>query len=698
MYMEQQASLLKSLVQRPQECLVGLGVVAVLAVMVMPIPPFLLDLFLSFSITFALIILLVSVFMQGPLDFSVFPSLLLIITLIRLSLNVASTRIILLHGSEGTGAAGQVIESFGSFVVGGNFVVGTVIFIILVMINFIVITKGSVRTSEVAARFTLDAIPGKQMSIDADLNAGLINENQARNRRQTLEQEADFYGSMDGAIRFVRGDAIAGILITVVNILGGFGIGVFQQDMEIGEAAQVYTLLTIGDGLVSQLPALVVSTAAGLVVTRAATDKNLPNQLISQLLNQPYAFLIASAILFFFGVIPGLPHFPFFLMSIIAGTIGFNKFKDTSKKALIDSRKKEEDAKAPTPERVESILPLDIMELEVGYELIPLVDADSNGELLDRIKSVRRQFALEMGFIVPPLHIRDNLQLKSSEYGILIKGVEVSRGSIMTGRLLAMNPGTIEKEIDGIQTTEPTFGLPAVWITTSDKQKAQMAGYTVVDPSTVITTHIKETIKRHASELLGRQETQALIDKFKESNPKVIEELIPDVLSLGKVQKVLQNLLKEQISIRDLRTILEQLADYGPSTKDTDVLTEYARQAMARPITKQFQSADGSLSVMTLDRGVEELIQSSIQRTEVASFLALEPTVAEKLLVKLQEAVEAMSPQIETSPVLLASPGIRHHLRKFIERFIPDLAVLSHSEIIPSVQIKTLTVVDLNAN
>ena len=698
MYMEQQASLLKSLVQRPQECLVGLGVVAVLAVMVMPIPPFLLDLFLSFSITFALIILLVSVFMQGPLDFSVFPSLLLIITLIRLSLNVASTRIILLHGSEGTGAAGQVIESFGSFVVGGNFVVGTVIFIILVMINFIVITKGSVRTSEVAARFTLDAIPGKQMSIDADLNAGLINENQARNRRQTLEQEADFYGSMDGAIRFVRGDAIAGILITVVNILGGFGIGVFQQDMEIGEAAQVYTLLTIGDGLVSQLPALVVSTAAGLVVTRATSDKNLPHQLISQLVNQPHAFLIASAILFFFGMIPGLPHFPFFLMSIIAGTIGFNKFKDTSKKALIDSRKKEEDAKAPTPERVESILPLDIMELEVGYELIPLVDADSNGELLDRIKSVRRQFALEMGFIVPPLHIRDNLQLKSSEYGILIKGVEVSRGSIMTGRLLAMNPGTIEKEIDGIQTTEPTFGLPAVWITTSDKQKAQMAGYTVVDPSTVITTHIKETIKRHASELLGRQETQALIDKFKESNPKVIEELIPDVLSLGKVQKVLQNLLKEQISIRDLRTILEQLADYGPSSKDTDILTEYVRQAMARPITKQFQSADGSLSVVTLDRGVEELIQSSIQRTEVASFLALEPTVAEKLLVKLQEAVEAMSPQIETSPVLLASPGIRHHLRKFIERFIPDLAVLSHSEIIPSVQIKTLTVVDLNAN
>jgi|TARA_B110000467_G_scaffold7723_1_gene6770 flagellar biosynthesis protein FlhA len=696
--MDQQASVLKSLLKRPQEYAVGLGVIVILAVMVMPIPPFLLDLLLSFSITFALIILLVSIFMQGPLDFSVFPSLLLIVTLIRLSLNVASTRIILLHGDEGISSAGDVIESFGSFVVGGNFVVGAVIFIILVMINFIVITKGSVRTSEVAARFTLDAIPGKQMSIDADLNAGLINDREARKRRQNLEQEANFYGSMDGAIRFVRGDAIAGILITIVNILGGFCIGIFQQDMDIGEAAQIYTLLTIGDGLVSQLPALVVSTAAGLVVTRATADQNLPKQLISQLLNQPYAFLIASSILFVFGMIPGLPHFPFFLMSIIAGTIGFNKFKDTNKKSLIENRKKEDDAKAPAPEHVESILPLDIMELEVGYELIPLVDADSNGELLDRIKSVRRQFALEMGFIVPPLHIRDNLQLKSNEYGILIKGVEVSRGSIMADRLLAMNPGTIEKEIDGIQTKEPTFGLPAVWILASDKQKAQMAGYTVVDPSTVVTTHIKETIKRHASELLGRQETQALVDKFKESNPKVIEELIPDVLSLGKVQKVLQNLLKEHISIRDLRTILEQLADYGLTTKDTDILTEYVRQSLARPITKQFQSADGSLSVMTLNREIEELIHSSIQKTELTSFLALEPTVAEKLLLKLQEAVEAMTPQMETSPVLLASPGIRHHLRKLVERFLPDLAVLSHSEIIPSVQIKTLKVVDLNAN
>ena len=454
-----QSGVIKLMAQRPQELMVAAGIVTILGVMVMPIPTVFLDLLLSFSITFALIVLMVAVFMLSPLEFSVFPSLLLIITLLRLSLNIASTRIILLNGDRGSSAAGQVIESFGSFVVGGNYVVGTVIFIILVMINFIVITKGSVRTSEVAARFTLDAIPGKQMSIDADLNAGLITEQDARTRRKNLEREADFYGSMDGAIRFVRGDAIAGILITLVNIIGGFAIGVFQQGMDASEAAQVYTLLTIGDGLVSQLPALVVSTAAGLVVTRAVSDKNLPGELVKQLLDQPYAFVIASGILFFFGLIPGLPHFPFLLMSLVAGFIAFYKMQDNEKVEQKQLLKKEADAKVPIPEKVESILPLDVMELEVGYELIPLVDADRNGELLERIKSIRRQFALEMGFIVPPLHIRDNLQLKSNEYAVLIKGVDIARGSIMMGRILAMNPGTTDREIDGINTTEPTFGL-----------------------------------------------------------------------------------------------------------------------------------------------------------------------------------------------------------------------------------------------
>ena len=693
-----QTSPLKAIFDRPQELSVALGVMVVMTVMVMPIPPFVLDILLSFSLTFAIIILLVSIFMLSPLDFSIFPSLLLIVTLLRLSLNVASTRIILLNGSDGPDAAGQVIQSFGSFVVGGNYVVGTVIFIILVLINFIVITKGTVRTSEVAARFTLDAIPGKQMSIDADLNAGIITDQDARDRRQNLEREADFYGSMDGAIRFVRGDAIAGILITLINIIGGFGIGVFQQGMEVAEAAQVYTLLTIGDGLVSQLPALVISTAAGLVVTRAVSDKNMPMELTSQLLNQPYAFVIASIALFLFGLIPGLPHFPFFLLSVLTGGIAYYRLKGIQTEEAQSLKKLDEEARAPLPERVESILPLDIMELEVGYELIPLVDADRNGELLERIKSIRRQFALEMGFIVPPLHIRDNLQLQPSDYSIVLKGVEVAHGSVMMGRLLAMNPGDSDKEIEGVKTTEPTFGLPAVWVPASAKQEAQIAGYTVVDPATVITTHIKETIKRHGHELLGRQESQALLDKFKETNPKVIEELIPNLLTLGKVQRVLQNLLKEQISIRDLRTILEQLADFAPTTQDTDVLTEFVRQALARPITKQYQASDGTLAVMTLDRGIEDIIEGSIQKTETASFLALEPGVAEKLLSRLKTSMESIAPKLESAPVLLASPAIRLHLRRFTERFLPDLVILSHSEVTPSVQIRTLEVVSIHAN
>ena len=694
----EKTSIFKAVFDRPQELAVAIGVMVVMSVMVMPIPPFALDILLSFSLTFAIIILLVSIFMLAPLEFSIFPSLLLVVTLLRLSLNVASTRIILLHGNEGPDAAGQVIQSFGSFVVGGNYVVGTVIFIILVLINFIVITKGTVRTSEVAARFTLDAIPGKQMSIDADLNAGIITDQDARTRRKNLEREADFYGSMDGAIRFVRGDAIAGILITLINIIGGFGIGVFQQGMEVAEAAEVYTLLTIGDGLVSQLPALVISTAAGLVVTRAVSDKSMPMELVGQLLNQPYAFVIASVALFFFGLIPGLPLFPFLLLSVLTGSIAYYRLKDIQTEETQNLKKLDEEARAPVPERVESILPLDIMELEVGYELIPLVDADRNGELLERIKSIRRQFALEMGFIVPPLHIRDNLQLKPSNNSIVLKGVEVASGSVMMGRLLAMNPGDSEKEIEGIKTTEPTFGLPAIWVPASARQEAQIAGYTVVDPATVITTHIKETIKRHGHELLGRQEAQALLDKFKESNPKVIEELIPNLLSLGKVQRVLQNLLKEQISIRDLRTILEQLADFAPTTQDTDVLTEFVRQALARPITKQYQSADGTLSVMTLDRGIEDIIEGSIQKTETASFLALEPGVAEKLLARLKTSMESIAPKLESSPVLLASPAIRLHLRRFTERFLPDLVILSHSEVTPSVQIRTLEVVNIHAN
>lgn len=669
------------------------GVIGILVIMLIPLPPIMLDIFLAFSITSGLIILIMSMYMKETLEFSVFPPLLLVITLYRLSLNIASTRLILLHGGEGPGAAGQVILAFGNFVVGGNYVVGGIVFFILVLINFIVITKGSVRTSEVAARFTLDAIPGKQMSIDADLNAGMITDVEAKKRRKKLEQEAEFYGSMDGAIRFVRGDAIAGIIITIINILGGFIIGVFSEGMSIAEAAKVYTLLTIGDGLVAQIPALIISTASGIVVTRASSDVNLGADITRQLLFQPKSFAIASGVLFFFAIMPGLPTFSFLLFSVLTGAIAFLTIQSQKKDALEVEKEKEKVAKAPVAERVETILPLDKMELEVGYELIPLVDAEKDGELLERIKSVRRQFALEFGIIIPPLHIRDNLQLKPSQYAILIKGVEIARGEIMMGLYLAMNPGIEEgSEIRGIPTKEPTFGLPAIWITEEEKGRAQIAGFTVVDVATVITTHLKEIIKTHSHELLGRQEVQALLDNLKETSPKVVEELIPAVLSIGAVVKVLQNLLKEQISIRDLLSILEVLADHGSMVKDTEVLTEYVRQAMSRPITKHFVSDEGALPVITLAQNVEDIISNAIQRTEHGSYLSLDPNFAQKLLVNIKAAYEKVSP-IEGQPVILSSPGVRLHLRKLLERFIPNVVVLSHNEIAPNVPIKNIGMV-----
>ncbi len=673
---------------------IAVGVVGVLVIMVMPLPTIILDILLSFSITFAVVILLVSMYMRQALEFSVFPSLLLIVTLYRLSLNIASTRIILLHGDEGTSAAGQVIKSFGDFVVGGNYVVGAVIFLILVIINFVVITKGSVRTSEVAARFTLDAIPGKQMGIDADLNAGMIDEKEAQSRRKKLEQEADFYGSMDGAIRFVRGDAIAGIIITGVNILGGFFIGVFQQGMDLSEAAEVYTLLTIGDGLVSQLPALIISTAAGIVVTRASSDRNLGSDIAKQLLFYPRAFAIASAVLFFFGLVPGLPHFAFFVLAIIVGAIAYFTIESQRKEKEEEIRKIGEEKKTPVPERVEALLPLDVIELEVGYELIPLVDASKNGELLDRIKSIRRQFALEIGIIVPPIHIRDNLQLKPSEYSILVKGTEVARGELMTGYYLAMNPGMGKETIEGIPTQEPTFGLPATWITEKEKGRAQMAGDTVVDNATVVTTHLKEILKNNAHEMLGRPETQSLLDNIKETHPKAVEDIIPNLLSLAQVQTVLQNLLKEQVVIRDILTILEILGKYAPTTKDTEILTEYVRQALARPITKQYQTTTGEIPVLTLDQKIEDILIGSIQRTDFGSYVSLEPDTASNLLTKIKDALEKVPP-VEAHPVILSSPNIRVHLKKLTERFIPNLVCLSHNEIAPSVKIKNLGVITL---
>ena len=684
-----------SALTRNSDVVMAIGVIGMLVVMVIPIPTFMLDIFLSFNITLSVVVLLVAMYTLKALEFSVFPSLLLLATLLRLSLNVASTRLILLHGNEGVGAAGQVIRAFGSFVVGGNYVVGMVVFLILVIINFVVITKGATRIAEVAARFTLDAMPGKQMSIDADLNAGLITDIEAKSRRVEISQEADFYGAMDGASKFVRGDAIAGIVITLVNILGGLVIGVLQQGMSVSTAAQNYTLLTIGDGLVSQIPALIVSTAAGLVVTRAASDSHLGNDMISQLTGQPRAVAIASGVLILFGFIPGLPTFPFIMLGCLAGGLAYMTFE--GKKAVMVKEEEEEEAveKEKGLEKVEELLPLDLLELEVGYGLIPLVDTEQGGELLERVKSIRRQFALEMGMVIPPMHIRDNLQLKPNQYSIIIKGVEVAGGELMPGYYLAMNPGDVKAEIEGIPTKEPAFGIPALWIGEKDKEKAQIAGYTVVDLSTMIATHISEILKTHACELLGRQEVQSLLDNLALNHPKVVEELVPNLLSLGGVQKTLQNLLKEQVSIRDLLSIVETLADYAPITKNVDILTEYVRQRLARSITKQYKTPEGDIPLMTLDAEIEELVNNAIQHTEHESYLSLEPALAQKILAQFNKAMGKFT-SMNYQPIILCSPGIRPHLKKLTERFIPTLVVLSHNEIDKRVKLKSLGVASLN--
>jgi len=679
---------------RNSDVMMAVGMVGILVIMIIPIPTICMDIFLSFNITLSVVVLLVAMYTLKPLDFSVFPSLLLVATLLRLSLNVATTRLILLHGNEGITAAGQVIKAFGSFVVGGNYVVGLVVFLILVIINFVVITKGATRIAEVAARFTLDAMPGKQMSIDADLNAGLISDAEARMRRSDISREADFYGAMDGASKFVRGDAIAGIVITLINILGGLIIGVLQQGMSLSTAAQNYTLLTIGDGLVSQIPALVVSTAAGIVVTRAASEAHLGNEMIDQLTKHPRAIAIASAVIVFFGFVPGLPTLPFIMLGSIAGGVAYTTFK--SKRAVITKREEEgeEGEKVKSVEQVETLLPLDLLELEVGYGLIPLVDTEQGGELLERVKSIRRQLALDMGVIVPPMHIRDNLQLKPNQYSIIIKGVEIAGGELMPGYCLAMNPGDVKAEIEGIPTKEPAFGIPALWVGEKDKEKAQIAGYTVVDLSTVIATHISEVLKIHAYELLGRQEVQALVDNLAIERPKVIEELIPNLLSLGAIQKVLQNLLREQVSIRDLLTIVETLADYAPITKNTDILTEYVRQRLARSISKQYETPEGEIALVTLDGEIEELVSNAVQHTEHESYLSLEPAVAQKILSQINGAVEKFT-SMNYQPVVLCTPGIRPHLKKLTERFLPALVVISHNEIDKRVKIKSLGVISL---
>ena len=668
----------------------AVGVVAILMVMIIPLPPFLLDFLLALNITFSIVVLLMAMYTVKPLDFAVFPSVLLVATLFRLSLNVASTRLILLHGNEGAVAAGKVIKSFGSFVVGGNYVVGLVVFMILVIINFVVITKGSGRIAEVAARFTLDAMPGKQMSIDADLNAGLVDENEARHRRDLIAREAEFHGAMDGASKFVRGDAIAGIIITLVNIIGGFVIGVLQQKMPIVVAAQNYTLLTVGDGLVTQIPALIISTSAGIVVSRAAAESSMGADFGKQLLSNPRAVYLGSLVIFFFGLIPGLPHIPFMVLGFIVGGAAYLFDRKRQRAAAIEQVKATAADKAESaPESVEHLLMLDPMELEVGYAIIPLVDRQQDGQLLERIRSIRRQFALEMGMVIPAIHIRDNLNLKPSAYRILIKGVEVDKYELVVNHLMAMDPGDAVQKIDGIPTREPAFDLPAVWIPESKRDEAKFAGYTVVDGAAVMATHITEVIRRHADELLGRQEVQNLLDNLARTHPKTVEELTPSLLPLGTIQKVLQNLLREGVSIRDILTIVETLADYAPVTKDPDFLTEYVRQRLSRAIVSPHLPENGVLPVVTLEQDVEDVLLSSIQHTEHGSYLSVDPEVANSIMKSVSKEMQKLMAK-GFQPIVLCSPQLRRHFRRMVEQFAPSLTVLSHSELSNHISFQSL--------
>ncbi|MFN7904851.1 MAG: flagellar biosynthesis protein FlhA [Pseudobdellovibrionaceae bacterium] len=674
---------------------IAIGLLGILAVMIVPLPPLLLDIALTFSLALSLLILLVAIYVQKILEFTAFPSLLLITTLFRLSLNVATTRLILTHGHEGPQAAGDVIYAFGNFVVGSNYVIGFIIFVILIIINFIVITKGSGRVAEVAARFTLDAMPGKQMAIDADLNAGLINENDARRRRKEIEQEADFYGAMDGASKFVRGDAIAGIIITVINVLGGLLIGVLQKGLDVSTAAKYYTMLTIGDGLLSQIPALIISTAAGTIVTRSSrSEQNMGAEIASQLLFNPKAVGTSGAVLVLLALVPGLPTLPFLIMGAFMGGIAWILKKYLQESKDIESAKAKDVLNQPKKENIETLLPLDMVELEVGYGLINIVESDKSGDLLERIGSIRKQFALDLGIVVPSVHIRDNLQLAAGEYRVMIKGNKVGGGTLRPEYMLAMDPGHVASAIDGIPTKEPAFGLDALWIGPQRKEEAEIAGYTVVDLPTVIATHLTEIIRTHAFEMLGRQEAHSLIDNFKKTHPKVVEELIPDILPFGSVVRVLQSLLREQISIRDLLTIFETLADEGGKTKDIELLTEAVRKSMSRAISAKYVSDDGTIPVMTLSPYVEETIANSLLQTEQGVQLVMDPNMAHSLINQIAKQVEN-HPEIAGQPILLTSPTSRRHLFRLTSRFIPQLVVLSHNDLSLSANIRSVANVEI---
>ena len=677
-------------VKKYSDVMIAVGIVTIIVMMIIPLPTILLDLLLCMNITLALVVVMSAIYNVEALDLSVFPSLLLITTLFRLALNVSSTRLILLEGY-----AGEVISSFGNFVVGGNAVVGFIIFIILIIIQFLVITKGAERVAEVSARFTLDAMPGKQMAIDADLNQGAITDAEASERRKKIQREADFYGAMDGASKFVKGDAIAAIIIIIINITGGFVIGMVQRNMTVQQALQNYTLLTVGEGLVNQIPALLISTATGIIVTRAASESNLGYDLIHQLGAKPRVFYIVSGVLLAMACVPGLPGVPF---AILAGACAFigrqiaSGDKKVQETAVVEKKEKTK-TEANKPENIVSLLQVDPMELEIGYSLIPLVDTGQGGDLLDRIVMIRRQCALELGLVVPTIRIRDNIQIKPNAYIIKLKGVEIAKGELLLDHYLAMNSGTVFEEIQGIDTIEPAFGLPALWIPEASREQAELNGYTVVDAVSVLATHLTEVIKAHADEILGRQETQNLIDNAKKNNPSLVDEVVPDLLGVGDIQKVLANLLRERVSIRDMTTILEVLADYAQATKDTEILTEYVRHAMARQITQQY-TQNNQLTCITLDPAIENRIAGAVQRTERGSYVSLDPDTMQKLLTSLSNELQKLT-DMGYQPIVLTSPTVRLYFRKLVERSVTGIIVLSHAEIDQSVEIQIIGVVKL---
>ncbi|WP_038177026.1 MULTISPECIES: flagellar biosynthesis protein FlhA [Vibrio] len=681
----------------PQRAMPAIGapimVLSTLAMVILPIPPFLLDLFFTFNIALSMVVLLVTVYTRRPLDFAAFPTVLLIATLLRLALNVASTRVVLLYGHEGANAAGSVIEAFGSVVIGGNYAVGLVVFLILMIINFMVVTKGAGRISEVSARFTLDALPGKQMAIDADLNAGLIDQDQARTRRQEVTKEADFYGSMDGASKFVKGDAIAGILILFINIIGGLSIGMVQYDLGFGEAVEIYTLLTIGDGLVAQIPSLLLSIGAAIMVTRQNTDEDMGQQVVFQLFDNPKALMITAVILGVMGIVPGMPHFAFLLLAAIAAGCAYMIQRKQKKAAEKPNLPANTDQDSPTPKELswDDVQPVDIVGLEVGYRLIPLVDKDQGGELLERVKGVRKKLSQDFGFLIPAVHIRDNLELTPNSYRITLMGVAVGEAEIRPDMELAINPGQVYGLIEGEPTIDPAFGLEAVWIREEQREHAQALGYTVVDSSTVLATHLSQLLTNNASQLIGHEEVQNLIEMLGRSTPKLVESFVPEQLQLGVVVKVLQNLLNEAVPIRDIRTIVQTLSEYSSKSQEPDILTAAVRISLKRLIVQEINGIEPELPVITLIPELEQILHQTMQASGGES-AGIEPGLAERLQSSLSHATQEQELKGEPA-VLLTSGVLRSTLAKFVKNTIPSLRVLSYQEIPDEKQIRIVQAV-----